>query len=172
MPSSPKYKCLFIFWVHHKHLRFWSLRFVVASVSHYSVGVRKEPLASQGLAHLVSLTHRRGQTQVPPDHVLCDWCHTDKDFPHEGSIAEKASWFLFSMIYLWEITIDMPKTHSIRRSLLRWQVPLIQHPKCSLTAVLPGQRCVPDRITLSFGQDSKWSSLPGNRIQYRPEEDK
>lgn len=36
--------------------------------------------------------------------------------------------------------------------------------------------CVPDHITLSFGQASKWSSLPGNRlssrVQYRPEEDK
>lgn len=35
---------------------------------------------------------------------------------------------------------------------------------------------VPDHITLSFGQASKWSSLPGNRVssrvQYRPEEDK
>lgn len=132
MPSSPKHICLFMFWVHHKHLRFWSLRLFVAS----------ELLASQGLAHLLSLTHRRGQTQVPPDHLLCDWCHRNKDFPHEGSIAEKASWFLSSMIYLWEMPIDMPKTHSIRKSLLGWHVPLIQPPKCSLTTVLLGQHCV------------------------------
>lgn len=37
-----------------------------------SVGLGEGVLASRGVARVVSLTHRRDQTQVPPDHPPCD----------------------------------------------------------------------------------------------------
>lgn len=46
MPSSPKRECLFAFWVHHKYLRFWSLRWCLSHRTQWGEG---RTLGSQDL---------------------------------------------------------------------------------------------------------------------------
>lgn len=141
MPSSSKHKGLFVFCVHHKYsFGAWGFLWCLSHTTLWGWGRTLHPR----MFHMLC-PRPTGESKLECVSVCvitqCAWCHTDKAFPHGGNVADKAPCSLFSTIYLWEMP-DVLKTHSIRRSLLGWQVPLTQPPKCGLTTLLLGQHCV------------------------------